>query len=192
MKLFIIGQSRSGKTTLAKHIAHTCHLRHISASNWVKQVWHLSEQDFPSREAYIQAITDYSLEYLRKSPHACVDYIRQQLQQPLTSPQFCTIIDGIRNPYDFVNLFDQQRDRCLHLVYLSNPIATNNFEQGLTVIQAYLDWLLTNHLIQPHQATNLTFQTFDRADYNTALASFLQGIPEPVDKNSCVGCVSAA
>ncbi|MEE3717647.1 AAA family ATPase [Tumidithrix elongata RA019] len=133
MKFIVIGQSQSGKTTLAQHIAQTYGFQHISASDWVKQVWQLSVEDFASREDYIKAITEYSLEYLRKYPNACIDYIRDRLDYSDK-----TVIDGIRNPHDFVNLFDWRSDRCLYLNYQCNPIPTNSFERGLSVIQTYL------------------------------------------------------
>ena len=177
MKLFIIGQSQSGKTTLANQMAQIYGLQHISASDWVKQVWQLSIEDFASREAYITAITEYSLEYLRKYPRACIDYIQHQLVDDRN-----TVIDGIRNPYDFVTLFNWQFDRCLYLNYQCNPIPTNPFEQGLSVIQTYLKWLLDNRLIQPHQAMTLDFQAFHTRDHDHSLERSLQQFPDLLER----------
>ncbi|GEM_PF-6190117 len=172
MKLILIGQSQSGKTTLAKQIAQSYGFQHISASNWVKQRWSFSLEDFTSREAYIKAITEYSLECLREDPNACVDYIREQC-----GGTDKTVIDGIRNPYDFVNLFDWRCDRCIHLIYERNPISTNGFEQGLGVIQAYLTWLLDNSLIQKHQMITLNFQAFHKEDHPSSLERWLEQLP---------------
>jgi len=173
MKLFILGPSQSGKTTLAKQLAEIYGFEHLSASRWVKQSWQKSPEDFPDRAAYIQAITAYSLASLHQSPYACIDYIRERL--PCSGG---IIVDGIRNPHDFIHLFDWQSDRCLHLIYQRHPISSNSFEQGLAVIEAYLDWLLKNHLIQPDQAIALRFQAFQTADHSNSLEAALPKILE--------------
>lgn len=179
MKLLILGPSQSGKTTLAKQIAQTYGFAHISASEWIKQRWPTSPEDFPHRQAYIQAVTDYSLTALRQSPHACIDYIRDRLPNSGS-----TVIDGIRNPHDFIHLFDWQSDRCLSLIYQHCPIPSNSFEQGLIVIETYLNWLLTNHLIQSSQAIVIQFQAFQTTDHASSLEAALpqihQWLQEPI------------
>ena len=179
MKLLILGPSQSGKTTLAKQIAQTYGFAHISASEWIKQSWPPSPEDFPHRNAYIQAITDYSLTALRQSPHACIDYIRDRLPHSGS-----TVIDGIRNPHDFIHLFDWQSDRCLSLIYQHCPVPSNEFEQGLVVIEAYLNWLLTNRLIQHSQAIAIKFQAFQTNHHTNSLEAALpqihQWLQEPI------------
>lgn len=148
MKIFVLGISRSGKTTLAKGIAEELKLPHISSSGWVRT--HFAEG------APISDMTAYSQEQLEKNPSACLDYL--QANYDLSIP---CVIEGIRNPFDFIHLFDPREDLVILLDYVKNLTEATLFESGLEVIDRYVKWLEINQLIRSNRRLKLTFSEFD-------------------------------
>jgi hypothetical protein len=68
------------------------------------------------------------------------------------------VIEGVRSPIDFVELFDPRQDCAVFLDYTGDekPDVTE-FEGGLSVIQKYLDWLITNGLLDARYVIRYTF-----------------------------------
>lgn len=157
--IFIIGRSRSGKTPLATKLATELGMQYIKASEWIRKEFPQQQGD---RNSFITAITAASLQRLRENPRVCLDYIttNYDLSQP-------SIIDGARNPHDFVHLFRPQYDTAIILNYTPNNIVYTPFEQGIEIIKSYLDWLSNNGIIRPEQVQTYTFDKFFRYESGT-------------------------
>jgi hypothetical protein len=140
MNLFVLGSSAAGKTPFARQIALALGVQHVSASEWVKRLFPAGAH--ADRNAYVEAITRFSLAELARRPDACVAFLHQQ--HDLTRP---TVIDGIRNPHDFVHLFDPRRDRVVFLELAGNAVRKTDFEDGLEVIRSYLAYLAKTGLL---------------------------------------------
>lgn len=136
MSIFVLGRSRSGKTPFAAQVALALGWRHLSGSEWVRRRFPAGREDYPDRAAYVEAITRFSLAELRRDPRACVEYLRAayDLSEPF-------VAEGLRNPHDFVHLFDPRSDAVVDLEHAGNDLPPTGFEGGLGVIDAYLDYL---------------------------------------------------
>lgn len=133
MKIFVIGQSGTGKTPFAKLVGEQLGMKAISASEWLNK---LSDgKRMNTKQEHIDVLTEITLRELRENQDACGDFIRanHDLTQPL-------IIEGCRNPRDFVQLFDPMHDVVIFLNRESNPYHTTPFEMGILVIDSYVNW----------------------------------------------------
>jgi hypothetical protein len=140
MKIFVLGSSGVGKTPFARHIAEAFGVPHISASAWVRELF--PAQPPADRAAFVEAITRFATAHLRARPDACVTYLRSHhdLERPC-------VIEGVRNPYDFIHLFDPREDRVVFLTFTGDHLSRTLFERGLEVIEAYLNYLVDTGLI---------------------------------------------
>jgi hypothetical protein len=134
MKVFVLGSSHTGKTPMAEHVARALGVPHLRASAWARD-------RFPGpaggdRQAFVDAITRFSIAELRRDPWISVDHLAAH--HDLAGP---CVIEGIRNPLDFVHLYDPRGDVTVWLDHGANPLVPTEFEGGLDVIAAYLDWL---------------------------------------------------
>lgn len=130
MKLFIVGVTGSGKTTLAKKVADAASQREdvvvISASGWIRSITGIKGHS----KADVQALTDRSKEELAKNPTVALDWIRGQIHgcRP-------TIIEGCRNPVDFFGLYDPCEDYVVFIESYMKP--ASEFESvGLHTIRS--------------------------------------------------------
>jgi len=139
MKIFVIGFSQSGKSTLAKALSETFDAVHISASNWTKQ-FEINKSDLE----YRAKVTNASREALSKDHLISVQAIRTEV---LESKKAIKIIEGIRNPFDFTHLFDIKNDYVIFL-FPCDVVASDSFDGGVKVIQDTALWMLANNMIQ--------------------------------------------
>jgi len=164
-----MGQSRTGKTPLSARIAAALEMTHIQASEWVKK--RFDGTPYTDRNAYVQAITRFSIEELQREPYACVAYIdhRNDLRRDC-------VVEGIRNPHDFVHLFDPRADVAVLLNHVGNPVTRTAFESGLDVIAEYLRFLDRTGVMAPTVPPRVREVTF-RAFYPQER----EGLPNPPD-----------
>jgi cytidylate kinase len=160
--IFIIGASGIGKTPLAEELAKQLKRKQISASEWVKQLFKPSSENL-SREEYIKEITTYSKKRLKEEPFSCINYIEETYPDFFISGNY--IIDGIRNPFDFNNLFDPKTD---YVVYLNSTLKSpkNRFEAGIILIYHQVNWLEENGIMPYNNSFQKTINT-DRFDLET-------------------------
>src|SRR5262249_55896973 len=134
MSLFVLGRSRTGKTPFAAQVALALGCPHVMASEWVRK--RFPPANFPDRQALVDALTRFAVEELKRDPKACVEYIRRHHDLGRFN-----VIEGVRNPHDFVHLFDPRQDTALFLEHTANDLRPTAFEGGLAVIRSYLDYL---------------------------------------------------
>lgn len=143
--VFLIGATKTGKTTLARRLAEDLGLTHVAASAWLRgrpDVPAPVADDAPMRDrvAFTEAITRRAREELARDPDVCVDFLRQE------HPRFDDggfVVEGIRNPRDFLLLFRPERDLVLYLDFAANPHPPTTFERdGIATIRAITTWLV--------------------------------------------------
>jgi hypothetical protein len=175
MKIFIFGQSGSGKTPFAEMVAQQLGVKFISASEWLKPI--TQDKVFLTKQEHIDGLTAISINELRKNPDACVDYIRKthDLTQPL-------IIEGVRNPRDFMNLADFQRDAFVFLNRKPNPYRPSTFDRGVVVISDYVHWLVANGLTDKEKRVNFIYEIEELGDVVDNFVKFFQ------HKGWCLTC----
>jgi hypothetical protein len=134
--VFIVGETKTGKTYLANSLAAKG-LKVISASEWVKQRFVPSPAAREDASTYLLEITDYSKTVLRDDPDVCVNFIRRTY--PIEEGGF--IIEGLRNPRDFALLYRPKIDSVIFLHYERGPNTTSFERQGVAAIHKYVEWL---------------------------------------------------
>jgi hypothetical protein len=149
MKVFVLGTSYSGKTPVAARLGAVLGIPVYSAGKWARRVF---GQERETMADYVREVTEWSLARLREDFKCGLTALCSEAD--LSRPN---IIEGERNPYDFVQLFDPAEDLVIGLAHTQNPIPATTFELGLDVIWSYLDWLLENRFIQGWQSRRYNF-----------------------------------
>jgi hypothetical protein len=146
MKIFVVGGSGVGKSPMARHLAEALGLPCLGASGWVRRRFPHDPDSFADRAAFVAAITGFAIDTLARDPRASIDDLagRADLDAPC-------VIEGVRNPFDFVHLFDPRADAVVTLAHATPPVAITAFERGLEVIAGYLDWLAATGLGAAHR-----------------------------------------
>ena len=185
MKIFVIGASHSGKSPFAGKVAAALGIPCYGASAWVRERFPGVAGD---RAAFVEAITSFALAELRRDPAISIDHLRARAD--LDAP---CVIEGIRNPFDFVHCFDARSDRVVHLHYTGEgALPPTVFERGIDVIGAYLDWLRATGLLDHERVTEIRLATF--AELDTAIAAYVATLPSPPtdpDRHGAVATVHA-
>ena len=149
MKHFVIGSSRTGKTTYAKTLAEKHGFQHISAGRWARE-WYLGDyensQEMTNDPQIIADMTAYSLAVLKAAPNTTIEFMADHYD--LYKP---SVIEGVRNPRDFMRLYDPAKDVVHRLIYKGNPITPTKFEEGVEIIGRYMEWLQDLALITSEQ-----------------------------------------
>lgn len=164
VKIFVLGTSQSGKTTLAKRICDELSLQHVSASAWVRKNF---KECYVDKQAHIQSMTAFATDQLKHNPFICIQELQTSYDLNLPS-----VVEGIRNPFDFAHLFDPRTDCIVWVKYKNNKLATTEFEKGLLVVDALLSWLVQNKLVSFKQIFNFEFEYFDSHERGNSFSTF--------------------
>lgn len=156
MKIFIIGISKTGKSTLSTYLSNKYNLEHIQSSLSIRNSFEYKESDFNNKQEFIEAITQYSIELNQKVPNFISTYIKNNYD--LTKN---VIIEGIRNPNNFFDLFNINEDKVIFLDYLNNEVKQTKFEDGIDVIKNYLNWNLELNIIPQNRIQYLIYNNYN-------------------------------
>lgn len=156
MKIFIIGISKTGKSTLSTYLSNKYNLEHIKSSLSIRNSFEYKESDFNNKQDFINAITEYSIELNQKVPNFISTYIKNNYD--LTKN---VIIEGIRNPNNFFDLFNINEDKVIFLDYLNNEVKQTKFENGIDVIKHYLNWNLELNIIPQNRIQYLIYSNYN-------------------------------
>ena len=150
--VFVIGKSGSGKSPVSKAISAHYKIGYISGGGWVRSQF----SEDASRQRLTSDMVEYTQSKLRKNPDVGLEYLMSSIEGP-------TVIEGLRNPRDFMHVFDPRYD---HLVYLqySRDVVESTFDSGIEVIDSYASWLLQNKLLQPERCRRYCFDSYDALD----------------------------
>lgn len=134
MTIFVIGHSKSGKSTLSSLLSSDLGCDVISAGGWVRNA-------FAGQKPTRKEMDDYSCAALKKNLNICKDYILAGMVEQQNS-----IIEGIRNPRDFTFLY--QPGDIVIIMKLNPAIEESEFEtKGIAAIESYLEFeALTNEV----------------------------------------------
>jgi len=148
LKYFILGPTGSGKTTLAGLLGEKLKLPVITASGWTADFSKdLVKPTNPRlRLNYAREMTKRSIEALKADRQRCLNWLKAQIEAASNN----CIIEGIRNPLDFVSLFEWG-DKVIDFAVEEVEITTPFEEVGLETIRNYLWWAALNNLILPSQ-----------------------------------------
>lgn len=138
--IFVIGLSKVGKTPLSDQLAKPFGLTRVSGSEWIRSTF------VPTNSGNALAeITAASQKRLQENPDVCVGFITKKYN---IVERGGFVIEGLRNPRDFVLLFRPERDFVLFVTHPNNTLAPTAFEtQGVDVIRSAVSWMTQNSLL---------------------------------------------
>ena len=123
MKFFVLGASHTGKTPFAQRLADHLGIPRVGASALVRA-------RFPAGSP-VEEMTAFATATLRADPMHSADALRAAIAH---AGAHC-VVEGVRNPTDFIATFDPRCDRVVILARAASPVRTA-FEHGLDVIAA--------------------------------------------------------
>ncbi len=147
MKILILGNSGLGKSPFTRLLVKELPgIKIIGASAWIRS-------QLP-QHASIEELTSLSKEQLKENPMVCVNYINAEHYgyDPAIS-----IIEGIRNPFDFTHLFDSRVDIAIFLSRAGVPPKSSFEGNGLEAIKSYVDFLLKEDLLDKRRVFRAHF-----------------------------------
>jgi hypothetical protein len=172
MKIFVLGSSHSGKTPLAEAIARNLQLPVFGAGEWVRGKIGAAAVDMAD---YIARATERSVEILRRD----FSFSLRSISDAMKDSPSC-VIDGERNPYDFIRLFDPATDLTVSLTHNLGNSRNSAYESGLLVILSYLDWLGRNAFISTGQDRRYDFKFLRSSEGPLAKSQSLESNMEAI------------
>ena len=150
MNYFIIGNTKSGKTGVAKILQRKYkNLDFLSASEMIKiEFIKKYPERFENLDDYVKTITDFSVDLLQKDPKANAKYLKVKLQQSKQNKGKSFIIDGLRNPIDFMEIFNPLEDVIIYIDNYDRIPKTNFEEYGINAIRSYFGFLTVNGMLK--------------------------------------------
>lgn len=139
MQVFVIGPTKSGKSTLAKIVQHHGYTIY-EAGSWARnefaQINTGPTDEFSS--VFKDNLTAYALNVLQRNPY----YSVQQYEQFLQTHTGNTVVVGVRNPDDFIHMLRlDPHNKVIVIDSDKQSIGTlGMFENGLNIIEQYLAW----------------------------------------------------
>lgn len=155
--IFIIGDTKCGKTTLAKKIAEKLNFKHISASQIIRDGF-TGNKESPT---FTKEITDYSIEKLKLNPNYIINDLAKK---HIGLGGF--VIEGCRNPRDFSSLFSYNDD---YVISITNYSASDPqpFEKyGLIAIRAIIDFYEKTTLLNSNNIFRIVMAYVDGPSYS--------------------------
>lgn len=135
MNVFVLGTSESGKTPFARELARCLGLKHVMASSWVRSS--VSEPLPTERNESTRLLTDASLEMMAQNQAACLEYLRASNDLTVAS-----VIEGLRNPHDFIHLYRPGIDCVVILEYTGEKsVLPTVFDEGVEVTKSYVSFV---------------------------------------------------
>lgn len=133
MNVFVIGSSGSGKSTLAKKLVERYGFNHVKPSAGLRAS--NPQRDDETTRDYVQRITDVAIAKLQADPNYFIDYMRGQ------AANNANIYDGVRNPRDFVALFNPAEDLVVHVTSDDARDLTTFEHSGIAAIVCVANWM---------------------------------------------------
>lgn len=143
MQIFLLGKTKTGKTTLSNQIISLIGENNINvyeAGSWARSEFKAiyGEQDDFSQEFH-EKLTQYALSKLKEDP---LYSFKQFLEWNKTNTNTNTLIIGVRNPDDFIQISLQSNNNKVIFLDIESNFqgSTSTFEKGLNIIKDYIFW----------------------------------------------------
>jgi len=153
MNIFIIGSSGTGKTPIAKKISEALNMKTVKASEYFRIKFNDAKIPFKNRDDFISKITKFSQQILKDDYNININYIKNQMS-------VSCVIEGIRNPIDFTNIFNFNNDIVIKLNYTKNNLKITEFEDGIDIIGRVCEWAIINKIMPSENMKDFTYDEF--------------------------------
>jgi broad-specificity NMP kinase len=160
-RVFVVGATGVGKSTLAKKLAADLGCDVVSAGGWVRA----EAGDLP-----VEDLTLFALDRLREDPDLTLRWVG-----PRPDAEY-QVIEGVRNPRDLAILLDPKTDVVLVLSLAENHYATEWEEQGIHAILIYMRFVTRTWSTPSSKSRPITFVYRKDVDYNPPLDRVLEAI----------------
>lgn len=139
MQVFILGKTKTGKSTLAK-IVKEFNYTIYEAGSWAREEFskiNTGEKDEFSAE-FKENLTQYALSKLKEDSY----YSLKKYEKFLLNGVDRKLIVGVRNPDDFLHMLRKDEKNLVIFIKSKRQFdgALELFEEGLKIIKDYIDW----------------------------------------------------
>lgn len=164
MKVFILGLSGAGKTTVSKSLL--CNkFNYIDVLSWFKSSFR-SKQPKESVNEYEQSFTTYLVSHLQQDPL----FFSQQIKDRLNDK--AAIVDGMLDPRNFIDLFNPKEDYLIVLNRLDNSNNNDYDLVSLNVIRDYCFWLSSFNMLDKDRWIEFNFKmNTDKKDFTKKMGA---------------------
>ncbi len=150
MKIFLIAYSHVGKSTLGELLVDNIDNSVLfGASSWVRESC--------LKNSSVEEMTTYAKNILSVNPWYSINYIKNKID-----PEKISIIDGVRNPFDFTHLFDYTKDIVIFLSRAGVGPSSSFEKTGILSIRSYIEFLLSEDFISKNRAIKIHFKSFNK------------------------------
>jgi len=166
MNIYIIGPSRSAKTPISNQVAEAVKAIRISASDWVRNIFVPSGPvvTMEDKQRTLEEITRFSQLLLADNPNRCIDHIRQNYPG-VVAQDGNYVLEGFRNPRDFLTLFNPAHDRVVFLTFPSSPLSPLTFEtEGLALIEQTVNWFAKCGMMSAERILKVCLNDFSEVE----------------------------
>jgi hypothetical protein len=167
MNVFIVGNPKTGKSTLAKALCEeVSNCEHISIA-WFGDAFRkpkLGETD----QHYLDECYQYLSQQLKSNPRVALDVVAPEIEE--FKSKTC-IIDGVLTPKDFVELFNYNTDIVIFLNRVDAPHPRDHENIGVSVIRDYCFWLSSAGLIERGRWLEFNYRFDEPGDLAKELGS---------------------
>ena len=175
MQIFVLGKTKTGKTTLSKQLQTLLKPQIYEAGSWARQEFIAA---FPEKQGnefsneFKNDLTQYALDKLKANPYHSVQKYEAWKK---THRGLVTVIIGVRNPDDFLSMLRLDSDN--RIIFIESEKVFHGqlelFEKGLNIIRDYLDW--KNQLGYIFKEVRLKDSELDSSETEKKLALLLKG-----------------
>jgi hypothetical protein len=162
--IWIIGATRSSKSYLAKGLSFEgragLNLPAISTSNFFRGGY--GREDTVSRD-YVFGLSEFSAVSLAKDPQCCERHLIDEIE----GFNSACIVEGERNPVQFSNLYDPQKDMVFFLERKDMEPYDTTIEGGIGIIEDIVRWNVRNGITPQNTAFKMVF-----GDENLRVSNF--------------------
>lgn len=142
MQIFLMGKTKTGKTTISQLLKKEYSQSQIyEAGAWAReefQLFYRENFDEYSND-FKNKLTEFALQKLRKDS---LYSFKKYKEWKMNNKNQITLISGVRNPDDFIHMLEEDKNNIIIFIDTQKSFsgALELFEKGLTLIENYVLW----------------------------------------------------